>query len=149
MKTIIKIEIAILVLVLLVGGAMCAISAGVLELLEDPVIVEYDPVPIATDAPTEPVVPEVTEPKAPQPQETATKQPVEKTTKSTGTQDLITQKYFVYDVREGEYLRKAGSETEKLYPASITKLLTTYVVLQHLKPDEIVVAGDALELVPL
>ena len=41
-----------------------------------------------------------------------------------------------------------GNETEKLYPASITKLLTSYVVLQYLQPDEIIVAGDALELVP-
>ena len=48
-------------LVLLIGGAMCAISAGVLELLHDPVIEEYEPAPIATDA-TVPQEPETAEP---------------------------------------------------------------------------------------
>ena len=148
MKTIVKIEIVILVLVLLIGGAMCAISAGVPELFHDPVIVDYEPAPIATDA-TVPQETETAEVVEPQPQTAqADEKNVENTMKSTGNQELTARKYFVYDVREGEYLQKVGSETEKLYPASITKLLTCYVVLQHLKPEEIVVAGDALELVP-
>ena len=147
MKTIIKIEIVILVLVLLVGGAMCAISGGVLTLLEEPVTVDYEPLPIPTDAPMEIAEPEVTEPVEFPPRKEPEKTP-EKTVKSTETTDLIAKKYFVYDVRQGEYLKKVGDETQKLYPASITKLLTSYVVLQYLQPDEVIVAGDALELVP-
>ena len=147
MKTIIKIEIVILVLALLVGGAMCAISGGVLTLLEEPVVVEYEPLPIPTDAPMEIAEPEVTGPVTFPPQKTSEKT-AEKTEKSTGTTELTAKKYFVYDVRQGEYLQKVGNETEKLYPASITKLLTSYVVLQYLQPDEVIVAGDALDLVP-
>lgn len=158
MKTIIKIEIAILVLVLLIGGAMCAISAGVLELFHDPVFAEYKPAPIATDPPAEETVPEETEPVEPAAEEETlppeTEPTVPPTDPETGEpiptepREIAAQKYFVYDVRQGEYLKKVGSETEKLYPASITKLLTCYVVLQHLKPEDTVVAGDALELVP-
>ena len=53
MKTIVKIEIAILVLVILAAGAVYAVSAGVLTLLEEPVVVDYEPQPIPTDAPVE------------------------------------------------------------------------------------------------
>lgn len=160
MKTIIKIEIVILVLALLAGGVLYAISAGVLDLFEDPVTVEYNPLPIATDAPTEATEPEETEPvteqtapvetqpqetepTAPPPTDPVTGEPI-----PTEPRAITATKYFVYDVRDGEYLQKVGNETEKLYPASITKLLTCYVVLQHLKPEETVVAGDALMLVP-
>lgn len=145
MKTIVKIEIAILVLAILAAGALCAINAGVLTLLEEPVVVDYEPLPIPTDPPVEMVEVEEAEPVLTQTEEEKT---YEKTEKSTGTTDLIATKYFVYDIRRGEYLQKLGDETEKLYPASITKLLTSYVVLQYMQPDEEVVVGSALDLVP-
>ena len=114
MKTIIKIEIAILVLVLLVGGVLCAVSAGVLDLFQDPVTVEYQPEPIATDAPEEPEIPEETEPAAAVEEET---QPAPEPTVPVQTDPvtgevipveprvITAQKYFVYDVREGDYLK--------------------------------------------
>lgn len=150
MKTIIKIEIAILVLVLLVGGALYAVSLGVLELLHDPVIQERTAAPIATDAPVEETLPEeVTVPEETLAQEVSSQETEEEpAAEPAEPRKLTAKKYFVYDVRDGVYLKKEGSETEKLYPASITKLLTSYVVLQHLQPDEIVVAGNALDLVP-
>ena len=54
--------------------------------------------------------------------------------------------FFVYDCEEDRMLASSG-EDEKVYLASITKLLTAYTALQYLTPDTKVVAGDALKLV--
>lgn len=148
MKTIIKIEIVILVIVLLAGAGMVLISEGVLNLLYDPVVVEQDAVPIATDAAAVSISEEQLleeTPEAETPAETISSQPQTQTT--TDTRVITAKKYFAYDVREEAFLSKQGDADEKLYPASITKLLTSYVVLQYMKPEEKVVVGDALNLV--
>lgn len=134
MKTIVKIEIAILILVVLVAVGMIAVSEGVLELFREPVISDPGIAPVPTEAPLE-----VTSP-------TEAPVPVEAQTDSQA-RELTAQKYFAYDVRKGEYLRKQGDGDEKLYPASITKLLTCYTLLQHMDPAEEVTVGDALNLV--
>lgn len=54
---------------------------------------------------------------------------------------------LVYDSATDKILYSKTLEGGKLYPASITKLFTCYVALQHLQPDEILTAGDELELV--
>ena len=54
---------------------------------------------------------------------------------------------FVYDCEEEEYLHMTGTPDQQVYPASITKLFTTWVMLQILDPDTQVTAGDALSLV--
>lgn len=133
MKLIIKIEIVLLVLVVLVGTGMVLVSNGVLLLFQEPVVAERQAPPIPTEAPTEAVaetVPATTAPpdQAEPPQVTATR-------------------YFAYDLREDVFLAQQGDGDAKLYPASITKLLTCYVILQHVKPDAEVIVGDALELV--
>ena len=132
MKTIMKIEIAFLVLVLLVAAGMVLTSEGGMNLFREPVIVEREIPPIPTEAPTP--MPEVTE-------------PVEAETPEKDSRDITAAKYFAYDIRKGEYLKKRGDGDERLYPASITKLLTSYVVLQHMDPDDVVMVGDALNLV--
>ena len=140
MKTIVKIEIVILALVLLVAAGMTMYTAGVFDLFKEPVVQEpqiqvtepeTQPVRIGEDAAFEP-----TEPAAAPVKETGT---LERT--------ITAQKYFIYDTRTGEYLDTKGSKSAKLYPASITKLLTSYVVLQYMEPDDTVVVGDALKLV--
>lgn len=60
---------------------------------------------------------------------------------------LTAHSAFVYDCEEEEYLHMTGAPGQQVYPASITKLFTTYVMLQILKPDTKVTAGDALTLV--
>lgn len=60
---------------------------------------------------------------------------------------LTAQQYFVYDCEEGQFLAISGTEKEKIYPASVTKLFTAYIALQYLKPDQKIKAGDVLELV--
>ena len=134
MKLIVKIEIVLLVLVVLAGAYMVLAAEGVFELLHDPVIASREAPPIPTDAPVEPEsLPEATLPAAEE--------------KTTITRDITADHYFAYDVRTDTYLAKLGDSAEKIYPASITKLLTSYVVLQHMEEDETVTVGDALSLV--
>ena len=60
---------------------------------------------------------------------------------------LLAQQYFVYDCKENTFLVSSGQESERVYPASITKLFTAYVAMQYLKPGDRITAGDALDLV--
>lgn len=54
---------------------------------------------------------------------------------------------LVYDATSDTILYSKTVEGGKLYPASITKLFSAYVALQYLDPEDIVTAGDELELV--
>lgn len=149
MKTIVKIEIAILVVVVLVGAGMVLLSEGLLDWFRDPVVIEQNPVPIATDAATEATDPEEPETEADpaEAEEPVQTQPENIQAEPTEPRLLTATKYFAYDIREGEYLQKLGDADERLYPASITKLLSTYVILQHMKPEDTVTVGDAMTLV--
>ena len=133
MKTIIKIEIVILVLLLIAAAGVTVVTRGIL-VLEEPALVQRTPAPIPQEE-------EIAQPAA----EAVTAQPEE--AEPLPELDLAATRYFAYDIREEEYLRMEGDENEKLYPASITKLLTSYVVLQYLDPQQTVVVGDALSLV--
>lgn len=135
MKLIVKIEIIVLIIVVLVGAGTVMAAEGVFELLYEPVIAQREPAPLPTDAPTEPV----SLPEAIALPEKAEEQAINR--------DITADNYFAYDIREDVYLAKQGDSAEKLYPASITKLLTSYVVLQHMDPEETVKVGDALNLV--
>lgn len=59
--------------------------------------------------------------------------------------ELTAQQYFVY--AGDEYLAASHEADQRVYPASITKLFTAYVALQHLAPETAVTAGDELNLV--
>ena len=61
--------------------------------------------------------------------------------------ELTAQQAFVYDVTAGEFTFLKGKENDRVFPASITKLMTAYVALQFLQPEEQITAGDVLELV--
>lgn len=54
---------------------------------------------------------------------------------------------FVYDVTGGRMLCSKTAATDKLYPASITKLYTAWLALKYLDPDTVVTAGEELSLV--
>lgn len=136
MKTIVKIEIAILILVVLVAAGMVMVSEGFLNLFFEPVVRERIPEPIPTEAVAMAVSEEEPDPTVPQASQTDAE-----------PREITAKRYFAYDVREETYLVKQGDADEKLYPASITKLLTAHVVLQYMKPEDTVVVGDALSLV--
>lgn len=60
---------------------------------------------------------------------------------------ITAQQYFVYDCRKKDFVTISGQKDDRIYPASITKLFTAYVVMQHLHPDNVYTVGDALDLV--
>lgn len=134
MKKIIKIEIILLVLLLIVAVGMTLVSRGVL-ILKEPVLIARTPDPIPQEEQAEQVEPAEETPVQP------------KETQAQAALNLAATRYFAYDLRENAYIRTQGDVNEKLYPASITKLLTSHTVLQYMDPEETVVVGDALTLV--
>lgn len=60
---------------------------------------------------------------------------------------MAAKQILVYDSATDTILYSRSVEGEKLYPASITKLFSCYVALQYLDPDEVITAGDELDLV--
>jgi D-alanyl-D-alanine carboxypeptidase (penicillin-binding protein 5/6) len=123
MKKVIIVEVAVLVALLLVA---LMVSGGQGEKPQPTVPVE------TTTAPTETTVPPVTTPAIdwmvfPEDRE------------------LVAKQYFVY--ADGDFATISGSRTERIYPASVTKLFTAYVALQYLDEDDTIVVGDALTMV--
>ena len=60
---------------------------------------------------------------------------------------LKAQQYFVYDCDTDEFLTISGTQDERIYPASITKLFTAFVAMQYIEPETQITAGDVLDLV--
>ncbi len=61
--------------------------------------------------------------------------------------ELTCQQYFVYDCDAGAFVDQSAPETERVYPASITKLFTAYVALQYLPAKTVLTAAEELEMV--
>ena len=74
--------------------------------------------------------------------DTAIYQICERLTESTEARQL-----FVYHTGTNQMLYSQTVGNGKLFPASITKLFSTYVALQYLDPDAVITAGAELELV--
>ena len=62
-------------------------------------------------------------------------------------QNMGARQIFVYDTNTDTVLYTKSVEGGKLYPASTTKLFSTYVALQYLDPELVITAGDELDLV--
>ena len=60
---------------------------------------------------------------------------------------LLAQQYFVYDCDADSFLVISGQNSERIYPASITKLFTAYIAMQYLTPETQITAGNELDLV--
>ena len=60
---------------------------------------------------------------------------------------LTAKQYFVYDCNDRAYLLNSGTENDRIYPASITKLFTAYVAMYYLHPDAYYVIGDAIDMI--
>ena len=56
-------------------------------------------------------------------------------------QDMEARHLFVYHTGTNQVLYSKTTGNGKLFPASITKLFSTYVALQYLDPDTIITAG--------
>lgn len=62
-------------------------------------------------------------------------------------EDMRAECVFVYDTAGERMLYCSTDGEQTLYPASITKLFSAYVALLYLEPEEVVTAGDELDLV--
>lgn len=60
---------------------------------------------------------------------------------------LSAKNYFIFDTRLDDFLYVSCDTDKLLYPASITKLFTTYVALQYLDADAIITVGSELSYV--
>jgi len=58
--------------------------------------------------------------------------------------EISATQYFVYDCKSQSFLLSSGPVTEPIYPASVTKLFSSYVALQYIDPDQEVIAGSSL-----
>ena len=96
----------------------------------------------ATGAETTPSTPEASQPQATVPEAT------EPTWMELPEDRVLTaEKAFVYNCETEIMTFVKGAQDEKVYPASITKLMTAYVALRFLIPDEKITVGDVLDMV--
>ena len=72
--------------------------------------------------------------------------PVEQETQDQ-VRTLTASHAFVYDLKSGEYLYEKGDRDQHIAPASVTKLLSAFVALQHLMPDTVLTVGSELALI--
>lgn len=84
------------------------------------------PTDAPTDPPTEPTIPVLSIPEV----------------------TLTARHSFVYIPETGQFLMLKGEEDNRIYPASLTKLFSTYVALLHIAPEEIVTVGNEVYSVP-
>lgn len=61
--------------------------------------------------------------------------------------EITAKSYILLDKNTGRILL-AENENEKMYPASLTKLLTALVAVEYIKPDEIILVGNEINNVP-
>lgn len=140
MKNIVKVEIALLML--LIFGALCVFGSGGVKKSKEPDNLQ-DTSPSETTVETEPpqTTPPETTPDPIDPEITITwYQPEENRT-------LAATHYFVYDCQNDTFLTISDTATTQVEPASITKLFTAYVALQYLDPTDTVYVRDALDSV--
>ena len=60
---------------------------------------------------------------------------------------LTAQQYFVFNCETAEFVTISGAETDRIYPASVTKLFTAYVANQYLNPDREITVDKAMDYV--
>ena len=61
--------------------------------------------------------------------------------------ELTAKQYFVYNCETREFITISGEPDERIFPASVTKLFTAYVALEFVGPEEVITAGDELDMV--
>ncbi len=145
MNKLLKMELAVLLMLVLVSACIRVSVLGAAGENEAPI--EPDSIqsnsstpPQTTDVPTAPP----TEPSDP----TSPEVPTEAEPAFTDGLNLTSRDYFIYDCSTDTLLACSGNLDKRLYPASITKLFTAYVALQHLDPDRVLTLGQEVNIVP-
>ena len=139
MNGLLKLEIAVLLILVLVAGY---VRIGVID-AKDEILPTTPPDLLQTTPSTEPTIP--TEPTT-----MPTLPPTEPAPMPDFTEGLTLQSptYFVFDCESETVLANSVDLHKKIYPASITKLFTAYVALQYLEPDRVLKLGQEVNLVP-
>ncbi len=103
---------------------------------------------VASEEPETSRMPESAAPPAERPEIETSSAPESETssTASASGPDVAAKYAMLTDAANGRVLYQQGGTESRLYPASTTKLFTAYVALQYLEPEEIITAGDELEL---
>ena len=105
------------------------------------------PTETPTEAPTEEPTEDPTEPVPPTPKyEVDTSTALYKVCANTAS-GMAYDQILVYDATNDKLVFSDTKEGSKLYPASVTKLYSSWVALQILEPDEIITVGEELKLV--
>lgn len=105
------------------------------------------PTEAPTETPTEAPTEEPTEPEPPAPKyEVDTGTALYKVCAETAS-GMAYDQILVYDATNDKLLFSDTKEGSKLYPASVTKLYSSWVALQILEPEEIITVGEELKLV--
>lgn len=60
---------------------------------------------------------------------------------------LSADDFFIFDTRIDDFLYISSQPDKAIYPASTTKLFTTFVALQYLQPEDVVTVGGELSYV--
>lgn len=60
---------------------------------------------------------------------------------------LSADDFFIFDTRIDDFLYISSQPDKAIYPASTTKLFTTFVALQYLQPEDVVTVGSELSYV--
>ena len=123
----------VIALLLSLASAVSATEPSVLETLAP------------TEATTEPpeTIPEEAEPSG---YTVDTQSPVYRTCAQM-VETMQARQILVYDANTDTILYSKSVSGGKLFPASITKLFSTYVALQYLDPETVITAGNELDLV--
>lgn len=143
MKKFVVVEIIIFVVLLAVAIGVCVgVPLGVFA----PETLPPETTEEATE-PTETTVPPTTVPPTTAPPETL---PDIEITWATypGDRELSCTRAFVFDCQTNSYTFLLGKPEEKLFPASITKLMSIHVAMQYLDPNWELTAGSILDRIP-
>ena len=152
MKKILLAEVIVLVLLVLVAVFVRVNDAGAPEPTLDVMATQAQTtVPPTTLAATEPptTIPPTTQAPTELPTQAPTEPPTEAPTEppKPDKYGVSARQYFVFDCETGDFITINCEKSDKVYPASITKLFTAFVALLYVEPEDIITAGDELDLI--
>lgn len=149
MKKILLVEVSVLVLLVLVAVFVRVNDAGAPEPTLDVMATQNQLQTQATEPPTTlpPTEPPTTVPPTEAPTQATTDAPTEPPETKPNKYGVTARDYFVFDCESRDFVEISGAEDKKIYPASVTKLFSAFVALQYLDPEEVITAGDELDLI--
>lgn len=143
MRKILLIEICILIVLLIV-----AVGVSVFLTQEGSSVPAIQSSPLPTLAPTVPTEPAGQQTTAPTASPTETPEQSQPTWMLLPADRQLTAKqYFIYDCDDAQFTVLSGTQNEKVYPASLTKLYTAEIALRYLPLWQEITVGNELDLV--